>query len=390
MDNYPLLMNSIFDTEDIFNPRVSFDDYGFLPKNPQIFDMITGREFAIMGNQSIICSENVNQNDALELLKYAGLSIPKEIYRYKNPEEYHELLSTCAESNQTLIMQYPHKKSRLNYSTYHVSPEIILDLSDKTTLEKLVSLQHIPPREIITYDSLKELSFTKPIVIKNGDGTPTAGGYGVYICMNAVDLAEAILFFDKSPQVIIETYIHPEENFCVQFACSPSGEISYLGTTAQLILQGIHKGNILGTVVEVNSAIVTEGISIMKKAFEQGFHGIAGFDVIISNDQFYFIDLNFRLNASTAPLLLMPFISQTYSKDNAQLSSFAFQHDYPKMLEELHKLVDSQTFIPLSIWNPEAYSTETSSSVIGLTLFNTEAERIENSERLAELGFKNL
>ncbi|MGX7136685.1 hypothetical protein RV15_GL002749 [Enterococcus silesiacus] len=390
MNNNELLFKNIFDTEDIYNPRVSFDDYGYLPKDTQIFDIITGREFAIMPNLPIICSKNVNQKDALELLQSTGLSIPKKIYRYNNKKDYHRLLNKCASMKKTIIMQYPHKQERLNSLSYNVPPNVTLDLSNKATITKLVNSSNVVPRTIIDYNTLKSMSFKNPIVIKNGDGSPTAGGYGVYICMNEEDLSKAIPFFAESHQVILETYIHPEENLCIQFSCNKSGHIRFLGATKQLISAGIHKGNVIGNSVQVDSAIVTEGTSIMQKAHKQGFYGIAGFDVIIAKDQFYFIDLNFRLNASTAPLLLMPFLSKKYSKENGQLGTFCFEFTYEKMLDSLYKLMHANVFFPLSIWNPKDYCIKTPPSVIGLTFFNTDSELLTNLTEMSRLGFKKL
>ena len=53
--------------------------------------------------------------------------------------------------------------------------------------------KYLPKREIVPIESFKDAikNWQYPFVIKPGDDLPTAGGYGVMICYNDHDLAEA-------------------------------------------------------------------------------------------------------------------------------------------------------------------------------------------------------
>ncbi|MEJ7307218.1 ATP-grasp domain-containing protein, partial [Staphylococcus epidermidis] len=70
------------------------------------------------------------------------------------------------------------------------------------------------------------------------DDLPTAGGYGVMICYNDHDLAEAQKRIEEATeatdQLIIEQKIEAVQNYCVQFAYSEDIGIQDLGTARQL------------------------------------------------------------------------------------------------------------------------------------------------------------
>lgn len=103
-------------------------------------------------------------------------------------------------------------------------------------------------------------------------------------------------------------------NYCVQYAYSDELGLQYLGTAEQLTDRyGFYKGN--QNVKDVPQNVIDAGREIMELGVEQGFFGVAGFDLLLDDqDEVYAIDLNFRQNGSTSMLLLEPELNEGYHK----------------------------------------------------------------------------
>lgn len=368
-----------YDHKLVYNPRISFDNQGYLPKSPYVFDIITGRDFISMNSFKYICHENVNQEEASQIFNSIDLPIPKTILRYNDKKNYEDLLASLISKGEKFILQYPHTKEKIISDSSHIDPSIILYLSDKANLTKLVDEAHVPRN--FSQNSNENIRF--PCVLKAMDGKPTAGGYGVRICQNRNDYEKALNYFGDS-QYFIEQYIHSVENICLQFFCDINGTITYLGATDQIIdSTGTHKGNIIRQERLVDDKIIEQGYSIMLKAYHWGYYGYAGFDVLINVERhFYFIDLNFRLNASTTALLLKDYVKETFGKRNSLLGTFSFEKkSYQELLQHIRVNIDNKNFIPLSIWNPENYYKKTPASCVGMIIFDYdyEVEKIEKN-----------
>lgn len=344
----------------IYNPRPSLDEHGHFAENPVINEIITGREISIMGNTPIICCEAVATAPAVDCLEKAGLLIPPVRYTYRSEEEYLKLLKHFTEQNQKLIIQHPHPEHQVPASLYWIDPAIPRFLNDKKNVDKLVPEEYCLARSTLSYEKMAEQisdnSLTSPVVLKTGDGEPTAGGFGVKICKTSQDIEDALEFFSEVDEVIAEQYVNYNSNICIQFAAAADGEITYLGNSEQIVTKdGNHKGSWLNVDHEKLPAAVSVGKKIMKDAQEKGYVGVAGFDVIFDEENFYFIDLNFRLNASTGGLLLFESITRQYGIDNPEvrLYSFSFEKKFDELISLLEYSVEKRLFTPLSIFNLE-------------------------------------
>lgn len=361
-----------YDRRFVYNPRISFDNSGYLPNNPYVFDIITGRDFISMNSFKYVCHKNVNQEEAIQIFTSIDLPIPKKILRYSNKKNYENLLDSLAQKGEIFILQYTHSQKEVKSENCYVDSSIVNYLSDKSNLSKLVDTKYVPKK--IPHDSNRNTIL--PCVIKSKDGKPTAGGYGVQVCQNRDDFEKALNYFGNS-NYFIEEYIYSVKNFCLQFFCDENGTITYIGATDQIIDKtGTHKGNIIRHERVIDDKIVDEGYSIMRKAYLSGYYGYAGFDVLIDiENYFYFIDLNFRLNASTTPLLLKDYVKEVFGKKNSLLGTFYFEkNSYQELLQHIRLSIDNKMFIPLSIWNPENYFQKTPTSCIGMIMFDHDYE----------------
>ena len=90
--------------------------------------------------------------------------------------------------------------------------------------------------------------------------------------------------------------------------------IQYLGAATQLTDKyGFYNGN--ENTTNVPEHVIEAGRQIMENGGGQGFFGVAGFDLLVDeDDNVYAIDLNFRQNGSTSMLLLANELNSGYQK----------------------------------------------------------------------------
>ena len=70
-----LTLASVFGTGSVYCPRPSFTVPGWVPQDPAVLDLVTGRELAIAGDATVVCSDAVTSLEGLRLLADAGLPI---------------------------------------------------------------------------------------------------------------------------------------------------------------------------------------------------------------------------------------------------------------------------------------------------------------------------
>ena len=107
-------------------------------------------------------------------------------------------------------------------------------------------------------------------------------------------------------ELIVEEYLDLVENWCVQFCVEAIGAPRLLGATEQLIsATGAYGGSrVGGTVLPAAAAELCQAVA--ERARELGFIGYCGIDTgLTSSGELRVFDLNFRINASTPPLLVL-------------------------------------------------------------------------------------
>ena len=90
---------------------------------------------------------------------------------------------------------------------------------------------------------------------------------------------------------------------------------------------------------EVPEAVIEAGRRIMEIGVSQGFHGVAGFDLLVDDQgEVYAIDLNFRQNGSTDMLLLEPLLTPGYHKFFSYVAQKDNAHFTRRLLNMLRKV----------------------------------------------------
>jgi hypothetical protein len=86
-------LHDIFGSSLILNPRSSFSNYGWLPKNPEKLDFLTAAPLTVAGDMPVICNYSVVTGKGVALLEKANLEVANFRHVYSTQEDYSNLLS---------------------------------------------------------------------------------------------------------------------------------------------------------------------------------------------------------------------------------------------------------------------------------------------------------
>ncbi|GGE18632.1 ATP-grasp domain-containing protein [Marinithermofilum abyssi] len=349
-----LTLKEIYGPGHIFNPRTSFQQLGWFPEDHASIDFMTGRELVVAGDMPVLCSQAVTTDVVINLLKEAGLEPASERYVYSTAGEYREILRNLSKGNEKVVLQFPHPAGELNEKSYSIQPELLAYLNNKASIDQLVPEENRPFRSVIT--RLSEIPHPLPIVIKVATGQPASGGVGVVICRTEEDLRYACQLFKDAESVVVEEFLPIVRNYCVQFVVTAKGKILYIGSSEQIVDE---RGRYMGNWIdhrEVPEEVILTGRKIIERAKVLGYVGVAGFDIVITQEgDCYVLDLNFRLNGSSAALLLRDRIEEVYGAKRMCLHFFwNIQCDFDRLIRVVRQKMEEGRLIPLSIYDPNA------------------------------------
>ncbi|MBT2686839.1 ATP-grasp domain-containing protein [Bacillus sp. ISL-47] len=351
-----MTLYDIFGPGFILNPRASYHNMYWLP------DLIsqhsaTGGPMPVAGKLPLLCHHDVTSQAGTSILKDAGLDLaPNRIY-YSDKQNYYEVLDSLESAKEKIIFNCPHLPEEFDYNRYWIDPELIFFLNNKKSLGELVPKENLARREILAInDFLKnQFSLNLPFVVKAATNEPSGGGNNVVICKDEEKLQYAKELLKSCEFVIIEEYIPINANYCVQFAKTYQGELAYLGGSEQIIQDGVkYKGNWFERDHQPPKEVTELGKVIMEKAVSLGYWGVAGFDIVVGKDnRIMALDLNFRLNGSTAALLLSENVMKSLNVSTLKVRSFRTVISFTKLETFTRNLINQQKLVPLTIYKPE-------------------------------------
>ena len=226
----------------------------------------------------------------------------------------------CAMIDHTLIVPHPYPK--IESEKYYVNPELLNSLNDKSQLDQLHS--QIPDSKLISNHEACDIT-DFPTVLK----TKTwASGDGVIIAYNATELYEKLWNFPDNCEFMWEEFIETKKNYNLQFMILANWTIKYIWCSLQNVdTDWEYKGNIIMKDMLVPGEVLKIWKEACTNAHDKWFYWICWLDILESVDnRFYLIDPNFRLNWSTAALMLKEKIFSETGWEIMQFWSFVSKH----------------------------------------------------------------
>jgi hypothetical protein len=156
--------------------------------------------------------------------------------------------------------------------------------------------------------------------------------------------------------LIVEEYLELVENWCVHFCVEAIGGPRLLGATEQLIsATGAYGGSrVGGTVLPPAAAALCQGVA--ERARELGFIGYCGIDTgLTSSGELKVFDLNFRINASTPPLLVLNAIAASRGpswEGRGRWQTFRHGGSLPDLVKRLEAVYPDRALLPIASYDP--------------------------------------
>lgn len=339
--NLPLVMKDLYGEKVMYSSRPSYTFNPWLQPEEHQSNLLSARELLI-AQMPVIVHEATVTDKTEALFNAVGFDMPNDFRVYNTRESYEQVLRDAVADGEKIFFQYAHEEELVPGDKYVVPRDKFLALNNKSILDKWTKGKFLPKRDVVAIEDFEDTvrKWSLPFVIKPGDEHPTAGGYGVMLCYTQEDVERSIKRVreaEGTEQMIIEQFIEPVHNYCVQYAYSEELGIKFIGSSQQITEKyGKYRGNIIDH--NIPQDVIDAGLEIMQNGVEAGYVGIAGFDLLVdSKGAIYAIDLNFRQNGSSSLLLLDSVLTGDYKKFLAYYSDGDNAKFFDVILDEVNE-----------------------------------------------------
>lgn len=339
----------------VFVPRVSPDAAAWVPHKAMADqDAFTGGCLTVAGRMPVLCHAGVATPAITDLLADAGHDLTPNRILYRDFAEMNGLIRELVAEDRVMMLQHSWPASALpGGARTLVAPELQSYLNDKAHLDDLVPAYGRPKRRVLTFSAARGDLPEPPVVIKVGTALSSGAGDSVAICTTRDQVAAAMSRFAAARRLVFEELLDIRQNLCIQGAVMPDGSVRMLGGSEQITdAQGHYKGNRFDRSVPLNQTAVGLASQIIAAAAAKGYRGIAGVDIAVLRDgSVRAFDLNFRVNGSTAALLLLagaqpaPLVQTKYWRCGCSVGD---------MLLLIRRWMNRGRLVPLSAFDPLA------------------------------------
>lgn len=363
---------------------------GFTPLNA---DGVTSMLLGLLGDRPAVRHEAGAGPEVRALLGRAGLEWRERTLLYRDLDEAERHADRLVADGFRLFSPYPLRNGRFPDDAMLVPPPLWRALNAKERLGDLVPPEHLAPRRILPIREVKGLSFERPVFLKAGGELATGWGYAVRACADAGALEAAKAWFlaraRDIPSVIVEEAVDVVASWCAGIAIS-DGESVCFGAAEQLFSA---PGKQSGSIIDPDRPPPPESLRLAEavgdEARRRGYRGIAGLDIGLARDgRILVFDPNFRVNASTAQVLLHPGAARRSGLEASAWLNVAPAMPFPALEERLLAPIDEGWFVPTRIFNGERHEhAEGRHMVTGFALGSDRAAAESAAARLrARLG----
>lgn len=348
-------MFDVYGPDHVFVARAHDEACDWLPKDPLLLDSLTGSKLCIAGGMPIICSAGFDTQIAVDLLADAGLEFMPGSSPFRAGEALDAVSAVLRQPETKLVIQHAFPSDAVEPDRYWIDPELLRYLNNKANLPALVGAEHVPQRSAVDPQAYFSGDPELPVVLKAASQQSTGGGFAVMICRTSDDLRSAERLFADCHSIVAERPVEIQRNPCLNFAVMRSGEVRYLGFADQDISdEGKYLGNWLELGSTLPDAVIEAATEPVKRAAVMGYFGFAGVDVAISRDEHvYVLDLNFRLNSSTASVLLAPALEERLGTMTMHLRRIQAP-DASALAGTAREFIRRGLLVPLALFDPNA------------------------------------
>ncbi len=370
-----------------FAPRTTIEHTKWVLSNEYQVEAVTGATLGLMGEMPLVCHQAAATPSALEFITISGLSTPKILHTYGTEDEALSLAQGLIGSGLKLVYFYPPSPTLDANEGLLVPISLYNTINNKSCIHEFVDKKYIPKRRIIPAEEIGKLITEppgNPVYIKAGVQGACGFGVGVEYCTDATAWRTAITAYQSRQSelssLVIEEAIDVATCWCLGVSIMED-HCQYLGGSIQLFNKpGKQSGNRIDPNFAIPDEAVRLALSIANIAHQRGYRGIAGFDIGVNRSNRLFVfDLNFRLNGSTAQLLIHDAASMRIGAQVSQ--SFRILSDNPlnTILERLLPFARSGVIVPTRFFDRDKFhehypDTDAKSAITGIIFANSVSE----------------
>jgi hypothetical protein len=350
-------LDAYYANDTFLAPRIWEEASRWFPNEPHMVEFITGHSLSCAGRLPLICHRGTVAPDGLAAMRDAGLAVADTRLVYDTRAQYRDhVLSLTGKALKAVTVYWTPPEVAPPRTTW-IDPAVQQYLNNKGNLAELVPEQAVPQRKLTASGAEVTAalhSMPLPTVLKVATDLPNGGGQDVMICRRPRHRARANRRFGNGDTLIFEEVLNIAENHCVQYAILPETTVAYVGASSQLCLpNGVHAGNLIDPDLAPSRQVIALGREIALRGAALGFRGIAGFDIVVTDDgRPMAIDLNFRLVSSTAQVLLHPRLSRERGLIVSRLAFCTFDGSLGELLRTCRLHIHAGWLVPLAMFDP--------------------------------------
>ena len=373
----------------VLTARLPLSDTGANTADPHLCDAYTGPIMAIADATPAICSAGVASPCGLDLLERAGVPLSREIRTYRTAEEFGRLVGDVLAGGERLLCQHVHDEAEVPPEACMVAPGMLRYLNNKANLPAIVGAEGAPRRSPISPEDVAGLRVDESWVLKVCSDDSSGGGFGVYVHKAGSPIARPG-FVQPGAELIVEEYLDLVENWCVHFCVEAIGAPRLIGATEQLIsATGAYGGSrVGGTVLPPAAAELCQ--VVVERARELGFIGYCGIDTALTSaGEVKVFDLNFRINASTPPLLVLNAIAAGRGpswKGRGRWQTYRHDGPLPDLVKRLEAVYPDRALVPIASYDPAFTANGPGPSLLSALLIGDDEQDLRRLTALALPG----
>ncbi|MBL0211646.1 MAG: hypothetical protein IPQ13_12165 [Holophagaceae bacterium] len=353
-------------------------------------DELTAQAFSagslcVAGSLAMLCGHLAASPLALDLLSEAGWRLPDQLLVFRSTEELGALIRDQAAGGARLVASFPLPEDIAPAAIHLVEPSLRAFLNHKGNLERLVPMDQRPARRLMgASEAMAQPEACLHSAVKVATLEATGGGHDLLLPPHSGDAARLAALLDGAEGAVLEEFLSFRSTRCFNYLIGASGEPMFLGAPEQFLsAEGHYLGNWFRAEDQPDPLAVAAGAAICRRAAALGYRGAAGLDAGFQADgSFKFFDLNFRMNGSTAPLLLFPELHRRIEAPVALRTALRGSAPPSELAATLSALLKERRFFPLTVVLSDASAEMTDFLVSGFLPGSDAAEILETLDGL--------
>lgn len=379
-------LSELYPAGTVFAARSSLELTRWVHNDKFRLDTASGFPMSILGEMPLICHQQVNTADIRAFFLLAGIRLTAPFISYKTADEAMDAARHFLSRGYRLAYYYPPLPGIDSDNILVVPIDLYNRLNDKANLDSLCDKHYLPPCHLYPPGNFDKAVAEMPdqaVYFKACFAGASGAGTDVRYCPDMASRKEVIEWFSERTSGLtalrMETDVNVQPCWCLNLAITETG-VRYLGAATQLFSSpGLQYGNRIDPDELPDDEIISIALAIGETARQQGYLGIAGFDIgTDANDRPYVFDLNFRMTACTTQILMHDAATRRINSRISQSLALKIRGPLAPALERLAGFVERGNLVPLRLY--ERTRAPGDQSLVNAMLIGCEQEEIDNLE----------